>query len=155
MPTFDLRIEAILENISSISAPNDYSWSFEFECGACGEKSPKPVTFTADHKVDLTRGGKATLQLKCKFCERMSDVSLLDGEHVYTASGEMTTFATLECRGTSPSTWNVIEPLTMTGEKGYIFDDSEIENGEFFGYNEDQNQEASVTEFKYDIVRKK
>mmetsp|Transcript_35202 Transcript_35202/g.139850 ORF Transcript_35202/g.139850 Transcript_35202/m.139850 type:complete len:83 (+) Transcript_35202:2008-2256(+) len=58
MPVFELQIRAVLDRVSSISAPSDYSWSFVFTCGSCGENTPKPVTFDESMSVDLIRGAK-------------------------------------------------------------------------------------------------
>mmetsp|Transcript_35204 Transcript_35204/g.139860 ORF Transcript_35204/g.139860 Transcript_35204/m.139860 type:complete len:156 (+) Transcript_35204:2008-2475(+) len=155
MPVFELQIRAVLDRVSSISAPSDYSWSFVFTCGSCGENTPKPVTFDESMSVDLIRGAKVTLTIKCKFCERTSEVTLLDEPHVYSDSGEFKPFVGLDCRGTSPSLWNIIEPLTIKGENGFIFEDTEIVNQEFFGYDEDLNQESSVSEFEHVLKRRR
>ena len=58
MPTYDLELKAVLENVESISADEKTIWRVKMECSNCQEVSPSFIEISSQEEVDVpgTRG---------------------------------------------------------------------------------------------------
>lgn len=157
MPKFTFEISAQLENIGSVSTPEDYPWHIVFGCGNCGERTQKPVVISSSDEVEGIRGAIVSLKISCKLCDRVNDVKILSDSFSYTSEDapEWKPFLQLECRGTEPlyAVLAADVPLQMKGKEGFAFEEAFIADGEFYSYDETLNTEASVTEYKGRFVK--
>lgn len=157
MPKFTFEISAQLDGVGSIEVPEDYPWHIMLGCGNCGEKTEKAVVIRESDEVEGIRGAKVSLKISCKLCSRVNDVKILPGKGMYTSEDapEWGALLHLECRGTEPIQVLLADdmPLKIVGMEGFEFDEAFIQDGEFYSYDEKLNAEASITEYKSQIVK--
>lgn len=157
MPKFTLEMSAQLDNIASLQTPEDYPWRLQFGCGNCGEKTAKPLVVMSSDLVEGIRGAQVNLKYTCRLCDRVNDIKLLEENIQYEAetAPEWAPILRLECRGTEPLAVEMSDtvPLEIIGVSGFSFEDSILDDGEFYGYDEKEKTEASITEFQTRIVK--
>ena len=58
MPTYDLELKAVLENVESIAANENTIWRVKMGCSNCQEVSPSFIEISSQEEVDVpgTRG---------------------------------------------------------------------------------------------------
>lgn len=155
MPKFMVQVSAQLENIESITAPEDYPWYVDFICGNCGERPPRAVVLRSSETIDGIRGASVNLRRTCKFCDRVSEAIILSEQKTYSSSDApgWGGFLELECRGIEPTGVTLADdvPLEIVGKDGFKFEDAFIEDGEYFGWDEKTQVEASITEFRMKV----
>lgn len=157
MPKFRFEVSAQLANVGLISVPEEYPWFLQLLCGNCGEQTQKPVVVTSNETVDGVRGGAVNLRMTCKLCNRVSDVKILQDQMSYSEqnSPDWAPFLLLDCRGTEPHKIMLSDDVSLIilGADGFNFEDAFVNDGEFYGWDEKRNVEASVTEFRTRIVK--
>lgn len=155
MPRFVVNVSAELQNIESIKTPEDYPWYVSFVCGNCGERPPKPIVLRSSETVEGIRGASVNLRMTCKFCDRANDVAILSEDMEYTSSNapEWGPLLKIECRGIEPIDVTLADdvPLEIIGTDGFVFEDAFIQDGEYFGWDEKNKVEASITEFRLKV----
>ncbi|KAA8498639.1 UPF0587 protein [Porphyridium purpureum] len=161
MPIFTLEVRAHLDGVASVTAGADYDWMLWFTCTNCGEKTDNALVFHESDKVEQVRGAVVNLQVKCKFCERVNDASIVTHKaspHTYTSAyaPDWHPFCEFEARGMQPAAWEMMPGLAIVGESGVKFDESVLESTgstyEFFGYDEKAKASVSITEWEYRIT---
>lgn len=149
MPKYTVEVSAHLQEIDFIRTPPEYCHSVTLSCGHCGEKPPKPIPISTADTVAGVRGAEVNLRITCKFCGRSNDVKILS-EGVYTAekAPEWGEWLVLECRGVQPLAWGDGDETILCGSEEGL-----VEDGEWYGYDENKGVELSVTEFRTRVVR--
>ena len=146
-------MRAELQNIDKVTLPSDYSLHIVFKCSSCNEETSKAVVFTAEDKIEGIRGSSVNLRLKCGFCSRTSEISIVDKPFHYEGSG-WKPLCILECRGMVPEKWILSDdPWTVIAESGAEIDDVVLEDSEYFGFDEKGMTEISITEFESKFER--
>lgn len=157
MPKFRMDVSAHFENVAAVSIPEGYPWHMVLLCSNCREKTPKPVVVTSSDVVEGVRGAAVNLRITCKLCGRVGDLKILSDQMHYTEnmSPEWSPLLKLECRGMEPNCVMLADdvPLSIFGTGGMKFEDGFLEDGEYFGWDENQQVEVSITEFRTRVVR--
>lgn len=137
--------------------PDDYPWHLQLICGNCGEKPNKPIVIMKNDTVEGIRGASVQLRMTCKLCKRLNDVKIISDAFRYTKDDvpNWSPLLTLECRGIEPTGLTLADDtaLDIAGEDGFKFEDAFIEDGEFFGWDDKHNVEASITEFRIRAIK--
>ena len=66
MPQYHLKINATLENLAELQAPDDMTWHIKFECNSCNEVHEKFTTLSVSQSHDGAGKGTFNLVQKCK-----------------------------------------------------------------------------------------
>lgn len=152
-----VEVSAQLENVSSISTPEEYPWHLKLRCSNCGEVAEKPVVVSASDNVEGIRGASVSVKINCKFCKRVNDLKIVREDFSYTddMAPAWKPFLQVDCRGVQPVEWTPASdvPLVILGSEGFKCDDSFIEDGEYYGYDENMKTDVAVTELKVRIVK--
>mmetsp|Transcript_2787 Transcript_2787/g.5132 ORF Transcript_2787/g.5132 Transcript_2787/m.5132 type:complete len:161 (-) Transcript_2787:198-680(-) len=155
MPRVALELKADLQGISYFEPldPTTFAWRFRLRCTSCGEETPNPVVFSSTDSVERRRGTPVNLEIRCKLCGRENDITVLTNQttprYSSTANGDWTRFSSFDCHGLEPISWFCLGEMHVVGDGGFVFDDASLDEGEFFGYEENINSEASITNLEY------
>ncbi|KAG8928801.1 hypothetical protein FRC03_012687 [Tulasnella sp. 419] len=164
-----VHIKAELENVTGLQpAHDDYEWFFNITCTNCYEPHPKPVSINRFEKRQLSTGkhNDANLVWKCGQCKREASASFdvfdtktgyiktYDAEHA--ESGSFAPIAVLECRGLDLTAFIPKGIWKCRGaESGTIFDEVDLDEGEWTEYDEKARQPVGITEIQSEIKRAK
>lgn len=152
-------------------------------CTSCKEEHPNPVTLNLYESFEITGSrGKATLVMKCKGCKKESSVnafhpsatSAANPESVkpelykYQDSGSTKVMLKLDPRGLDlvkfiPDGKFMCKGVKKSGEEGEevvepnntVFQDVNLEEGEWYDYDDEAGNEVSITNVEWDIVKAK
>lgn len=156
MPKFSVEASAQLQNIVSITVPHDYPWHVNLLCCSCRELHDRPAVITSSDVVEGV-GHDVNLRISCAFCGKKGTVKIVKDQLSYTQdhSPAWNSLLNLECRGVEPVEVVLADdvPFQFFGANKFLFEDAFLEDGEFFGWDDSNNVEASVTEFRLRIVR--
>lgn len=155
MPKIAIEMQAETSSVASIAFPPDTGFRFVLRCCNCGEQSPKPVVISMDDEVEGIRGASVSIKITCKFCKRTNDLKLLKTFAYEAEKRGWQKAVEMECRGVEPSKFILDDtvPLSIKGTSGYEFEEACIDDGEFYGYDEKENTDASVTEWESRVVK--
>lgn len=148
-----LYLQAELENIFDLDFPNSletpYEFEFELKCSKCHEIHPKPIQINMfeSHEI-LGSKGEANYVASCKFCQSRGNISISKpkGYSGYNLSGEKVKMLEIDSRGFEIQTFKPIQPLIAKG-----FDDVNLEDGEWYDYDDNLNEQVSITDVKWTI----
>ncbi|KAJ2159006.1 hypothetical protein GGF46_003339 [Coemansia sp. RSA 552] len=168
MAVIELQFKASLEGLTDL-APNEaagpeegaapYLWHFKVQCGSCREVSENLVTIarTDSSKISGSRG-EANLVMRCKGCKREGSMSIMDEQpRAFTDQDKgFVTMLALDCRGMEPVEFDPCGEWKARGsESGTVFDDVNLDEGEWFGYDEEAGEAVSVSDIKTQFVAAK
>ncbi|XP_005099014.1 CXXC motif containing zinc binding protein [Aplysia californica] len=153
-----LQISAQLENIGSFKASgDDFRWYLKLSCSSCGEETSDYVYCTLRETSPLTGGrGQASLVLKCKLCKRENSIDIVtESLSPYTEedSGKFKTIVAFDCRGVQPIDFSPRVGWEAVGlESQTLFSDIDLNEAEWFDYDEKAGESVSITELKHQFV---
>jgi len=157
MPRIGLKIDCCLENLCSLEAPGeDFRWFLKINCGACGEVTDW-VYVSQEEQIPVKGGrGFAHMVLNCKLCGRESNMTIEEGS-IKPFSSENTgaqMMVSFDCRGLEPVDWECRGGFIAKTEKGKTFEVN-LEDGEYYDYDDDANESISVTQISHEFVKLK
>lgn len=140
-----------------IDSPTDkYEFKFWVQCSSCRERHDKPVTFDR-YEISEIHGsrGEANLNIKCKFCGKSGNVSVVGPLNKYTSEDDKPkVMATFDCRGVDLAEFVPQGTFQAIGEKGSKFE-VEFDDGEWYDFDEKASQEVSITETQWTLTKAK
>ncbi|KAJ2782995.1 hypothetical protein H4R18_001958 [Coemansia javaensis] len=160
MPVIDLQLKAQLTNVTALvpdEAEGAYDWHFKMQCGTCKEVTEKFVTINdAETRNKPGSRGEANLVMRCKFCKREGAASILDRAVEYTGGDSGEEFATIlsiECRGMEPVAFEPRGGWTAKGVDSNMRFEFDLDEGEWYGYDEKAGIEVSVADIEHRFQR--
>eukprot|EP00286_Rhodomonas_abbreviata_P006720 CAMPEP_0181323614 /NCGR_PEP_ID=MMETSP1101-20121128/19890_1 /TAXON_ID=46948 /ORGANISM="Rhodomonas abbreviata, Strain Caron Lab Isolate" /LENGTH=161 /DNA_ID=CAMNT_0023431675 /DNA_START=118 /DNA_END=603 /DNA_ORIENTATION=+ len=125
----DLLLSVEAENVGKIGVEAGHAFFLRLRCTQCQEDSPNAVGVSREMKVEGIRGASVNLQIKCKGCGRVHDVSL-DSERPegeWEAGGpDGQRIASFECRGMEPMECEVRDGFYVVAPDGTKFEDADL-----------------------------
>lgn len=161
MVKFALKFKAELDNITNLQpldTPQDpFEYTFKIECTSCREQHPKPVTINQyeNHEMSGSRG-EASFVFKCKLCKNEHNASIERTKEIYDSekSGNFVTLLTIDARGIDFNEFVPIGHFECYGlDEKTKFSQVELEDGEWYDYDDNAGTEVSITETEWSIER--
>ena len=161
MVKFFLKTKAELTNVTALE-PVDYpgtpfEYTFRIECTKCREVHGKPITINRYEQHEITGSkGEASFVFRCKSCksEHFAQISRTKESLTSETAGEWVRILEIDARGADfiefipEGRWSC-KALNSKSS----FDDVDLEDGEWYDYDDDRGEEVSVTEFRWEIAR--
>lgn len=154
-----LKAKAQLENVTDLepvdTPESPYEYTFTIECTKCREVHAKPVTINRfeQHEIDSSRG-EASFVFRCKNCKSEHSANISRTPAKVAENDKWTKILELDCRGLEvkefipEGRWQCVGSETNTP-----FTEVDLEDGEWYDYDEKAGSEVSVTDVSYDIAR--
>lgn len=154
-----LKAKVQLENVTDLepvdTAESPYEYTFTIECTKCREVHGKPVTINRfeQHELDSSRGA-ASFVFRCKNCKNEHSANISRTPAKVTENDKWVKILELDCRGLEvkefipEGRWQCVGAETNTS-----FTEVDLEDGEWYDYDEKAGSEVSVTDVSYDIAR--
>lgn len=156
MVKLQLTAKALLDNVTGLrpldtpQTPHEYV--FRIQCTACRETHDKPVLVNRFEKHALSGSrGDASFVFRCRNCRLESSAQVLPTEKEVLES--WTPVLDIDARGLEPVDFVPQGRWMCSGSKGAVFDNVDLEDREWFDYNEAAAEEVLVTEVEFAIVR--
>ncbi|KAK9462272.1 uncharacterized protein V1516DRAFT_674184 [Lipomyces oligophaga] len=157
-----LVLKAELTGVTNLEpideAGNPYIYSFEIQCTSCREKHDKYVEVTAweTHEISGSRG-EANFVWKCKMCRREGSASFVrqkPNSYDEEDSGKWKPIVEFEVRGLEFTAFKVEGPWRCkSAVNNTVFDELDLQEDEWFDYDEKASTEVSITEIAWDLKR--
>lgn len=160
MVEFVLRAKADLENVTDLE-PNDtpdhpFEYSFKVICSLCFKEQENFIEANQYEKYQAPgHQGTFNLKFKCSECSEhayarfeRTDKKLQVGE-----KGKWCHLLNIDARGMDFVKFSPVGQWTCLGQNGRRFEDVNLESYEWSEFDDQMNQEVSVSELEFDIIR--
>lgn len=156
-----LTLQAELDGVTDLKfndSPQDpYILTFKVQCTSCREVHPNWVTFNQYETHDISGSrGDANFVFRCKLCGRESSATARFLNKLYTVedSGKPVKLLELDTRGLEFVEFKPDGAFSCKGtDSGYPFAEFDLQDGEWFDYDEKASQEVSITDIKWLFVK--
>ncbi|WPK24177.1 hypothetical protein PUMCH_001440 [Australozyma saopauloensis] len=161
MVKFYLKAKGYLEHLNNVqpldNAESPYEYIFIIECTKCREEHNKPVSINRfeQHEISGSRG-EASFVFRCKACKSEHSALILRTAEKITAdnNGEWARILEIDARGIDFKRFVPEGRWEGSGlETDTKFDEIDLEEGEWFDYDEKAKEMAGITEVEFDIAR--
>ncbi|KAF4123670.1 Eukaryotic protein of unknown function (DUF866) [Geosmithia morbida] len=158
---FTLTLKAELQGVTNLrpddSEENPFWYTFKVQCTSCRETNPSFVGVNRFEANELSGSrGEANFVWRCKNCKRESSASIKDRPKAYeqTEPPKATRIIEFDCRGLEFIEFKPEGNWLADGvESGTKFTEIELEDGEWFDYDEKAGEEVSIKELVWEIRR--
>lgn len=154
-----LILNAQLENLTGLepvdTAEQPFEYTFEIQCTACREVHPKEVAINRFERHDIPGSrGEANFVFRCKACKKESNASITRTGKTYDLEDSETDVAVLEIEARGLEFVRFVPDgffRARGAESGTPFDEIELNDGEFYDYDDNAGNEVSVTEVRWEL----
>lgn len=140
--------------VDSLEQP--FEFTFKIRCNSCREVHGNDVNINQyeKHSIQGSRG-EANFVFRCKNCKRESSANVTTTKNNYNIenSGKNVTLLKMDPRGIDFVEFVPVGQFRCKGESGTAFDEVELEDGEWYDYDEKSGEEVSITDVKWDIIK--
>lgn len=158
MVKFALKVKAELSNVTDLAPydePQDpFEFTFKIQCTNCREERDKPVTINTFEQHDMSGSrGVASFVYKCRMCLSEHAASIAKTNNVITPeeNGKWVELLTIDSRGIEFMEFLPQGRFKCRGE--VAFDDVDLEENEWYDYDDEAGNEVSITDVEWDIGR--
>ncbi|CCJ31061.1 unnamed protein product [Pneumocystis jirovecii] len=159
MVILGLFISATLDNVTSLapSDPFNYYYTFKVQCTSCRETHSNLVKLSRSETVEIPHSrGKASFVWKCRYCQRENSANIEGemSEYMFEMSPSISHIISFECRGCEFIEFYPDGEWSCKGfESGTPFHEINLNEGEWYDYDEKSQTEVSITNIKWEIRR--
>ncbi|KAF3993694.1 hypothetical protein FT663_01107 [Candidozyma haemuli var. vulneris] len=161
MVKFYLKIKAELAGVTDLepvdTSEAHHEYTFKIECTKCREVHDKPVNINRFEKHDISGSrGEASFVFRCKGCKHEHSASIERTKEKVQAgnSNKWTNLLEIDARGIDFVEFIPEGRWQCVGEEsGTKFEEVDLEDAEWYDYDDKQGDEVSVTEVQFDISR--
>jgi Eukaryotic protein of unknown function (DUF866) len=160
MVLYALSVKADLENLESLTFPEDHHWIFSFEDEMGHRREDVVISTELEIKRRYWKGNPKTL---LRFPQNPSParISILSSERissVYKDSGEFQRVMVLDCRSCrwcTPVKWSPSGFYVATTKSGKEFPEVDLQKNDWVGFDEDQKCQVRVhnVEYKWEKIK--
>jgi len=151
--TADLSGVSELRPQDQVDSP--YYYTFKVVCSSCREPNPSYVGLNRFEEHDLSSSrGTANFVWRCKNCKRESSATLKGEPASYqiTSPPQAQKIIEFDCRGCEFTDFRPDGDWACQGEEsGTVFSGLDLQDGEWFDYDEKAGTEVSITDVKWEI----
>lgn len=161
MVKFYLKAKAKLANVTDLepldTPQQPYEYTFRIECTKCREVHGKPVTINRfeQHEISGSRG-EASFVFRCKSCksEHSAQIARTTAKITEADDGKWVQLVEIDARGIDFIEFIPEGQWTCKGAESLsVFDSVDLEDAEWYDYDENKGEEVSVTDVEWDIAR--
>lgn len=161
MVKFFFKVKAELSNVTDLepvdTAESPFEYTFRIECTKCREAHDKPVNINRFEQHEITGSrGEASFVFRCRNCksEHSAQITRTSEKLAVELNGKWAKLLEIDARG--------VEFLEFIPEGRWMckgaetttkFAEVDLEDGEWYDYDDKANDEVSVTEVGYEISR--
>lgn len=161
MVVYYLKAQAELEGVTDLqpldTPQSPFEYSFRIECTGCREVHPKPVSINRFETYDIERSsGAASFVFKCHSCKKEKTASIDRTKEKVTAEdkNKWVNVLVIDARGIDFVEFIPDGRFECVGaESGTVFEEVDLEDGEWYDYDDKAGAEVSVVDVKWDIAR--
>lgn len=161
MVKFALKLKAELTNVTDLrplDEPNDpFEYTFIIECTNCREEHAKPVTINRFESHDMSGSrGEASFVFRCKGCksEHSSSIVRTDDSYDPDHNGKFVDILIIDARGIDFKKFIPVGNFQCKGlNSNAKFPEVDLEDSEWYDYDDDAGLEVSITEVNWSIAR--
>ncbi|KAM5441509.1 hypothetical protein MferCBS31731_003580 [Microsporum ferrugineum] len=160
---FTLTLSAQVSGVTDIhpkDTPDDpYYYTFKVQCTSCREVHPNWVNVSRFEQNEVPGSrGEANFVWKCRLCGRTHSANITTGPMAFDESkeskGKGQKIIEFDCRGLEFTEFKADGKWEATGiESGTKFGEINLEEGEWYDFDEKQGEEVSITEISWEIRR--
>ncbi|KAF2003222.1 DUF866-domain-containing protein [Amniculicola lignicola CBS 123094] len=156
-----LALTAELNGVTDLR-PSDaedapFFYTFKVQCTSCRETHPNFVTMNRFEKHDMSGSkGDANFVWKCKNCKRehSANIRAAPASYPHSDPAKIQNILEFDCRGLEFTEFKAEGHFLATGlESNTKFSGIELDEGEWFDYDEKAGEEVSITNVKWEIRR--
>ncbi|CAN3354642.1 hypothetical protein DICA4_B07250 [Diutina catenulata] len=154
-----LSAKATLEGVTGLKpkdSPQDkYEYTFTIECTRCRTVHDKPVTINQyEHHEHAGSRGESSFVFRCKECKSEHNANIEVTKKTVDESEVWTPLLELDARGLDFKSFIPQGQFECVGaESGTKFAEVELEENEWYDYDEKTGAEVSITEVEWRIER--
>ncbi|ODV68833.1 hypothetical protein HYPBUDRAFT_104715 [Hyphopichia burtonii NRRL Y-1933] len=167
MVKYYLKAAAELSNVTDLqpvdTPESPFEYTFKIECTKCREAHDKPVTINQfeNHELPDSRG-EASFIFRCHNCKsshsalisRSKQLLVNQDEDSGVFSVALTTVLEIDARGVEFTEFIPEGRFQCKGLKSSTkFDEVDLEDGEWYDYDDQAGEEVSVIDVKWEISR--
>lgn len=161
MVKFYLKSMAELANVTDLEPLNTpqspYEYTFTIECTKCREIHDKPITINTfeQHEISGSRG-EASFVFRCKNCksEHLAQIGRTKEKLTIEDNGKWVRILEIDARGLDFIKFDALGQWQCHGVNSpTVFDEVDLEDGEWYDYDDNAGEEVSVTEVSFEIAR--
>lgn len=161
MVKFYLKMKAELSGVTALepvdTPESHFEYTFRIECTKCREVHDKPVTINRFEKHDISGSrGEASFVFRCKSCkhEHLALIERTKDRVEAANSNKWTNLLEIDARGIDFVEFIPEGQWHCVGEElGTKFEEVDLEDKEWYEYDDKQGEEVSVTDVAFDIQR--
>ncbi|MCJ1413995.1 hypothetical protein MMC32_000320 [Xylographa parallela] len=145
-------------NLSPLDTEDDpYFFTFKVQCTSCREIHPNWVNVNRFESNDISGSrGEANFVWKCKACKRESTATIRApaSSYKHASPPKIQNIVEFDCRGLEFVEFKADGEWTAKGlESTTVFTGIDLQEGEWFDYDEKAGEEVSIKDVKWDIRR--
>lgn len=157
-----LTLKADLQGITDLKftdpVDDPFLYTFTIRCMQCREIHPNDITINLyeQHEISGSRG-EANFVFKCNTCGKRSSVNMTRSKNPYTAenSGKPLRMLEIDSRGLDFVSFKADGKFQCIGEESNTkFEEVDLEDGEWYDYDEKSSEEVSITNIDWTFVKK-
>lgn len=156
-----VKARAELSNVTNLepldTAESPFEYTFTIQCTSCRTTHDKPVNINSFEQHDITGSkGLASFVFRCRECKAEHSTLLTRTKQKLTLedNGKWVKLVELDSRGMDFLEFIPEGRFQCVGaESGTKFDEVDLEELEWYDYDDSKNQEVSVTEAQFEIAR--
>ncbi|MCJ1480348.1 hypothetical protein MMC06_000503 [Schaereria dolodes] len=134
-----------------------YFYTFKVQCTSCREIHPNWVNISRFESNELSGSrGEANFVWKCKSCKRESSATIKAPANtfVHASPPKPQNIIEIDCRGLEFTEFKADGEWTAKGlESTTIFPGIDLQEGEWFDYDEKAGEEVSIKDLRWEIRR--
>ncbi|KAI8634488.1 hypothetical protein F5Y19DRAFT_413620 [Xylariaceae sp. FL1651] len=158
---YALTLTAELNGVTNLRPKDNegspFWYTFNVQCTSCRETHANAISVSRFELNELSGSrGEANFVWKCKNCKRESSCSIKTAPKAYEQTEPPTqqTIIEFDCRGLEFTAFSPEGEWLAEGiETGTKFEGVDLQEGEWFDYDEKANDEVSIKDLKWDIKR--
>ncbi|KAI4181360.1 MAG: hypothetical protein L6R41_006662 [Letrouitia leprolyta] len=139
------------------AAEEPFFYTFKVQCTSCRETHPNWVSISRFESTEISGSkGEANFVWRCKACKRESTASIKDAPKAYTQASPPTRQVIIEidCRGLEFTDFRADGEWMAKGlDSSTKFSAVDLQEGEWFDYDEKSGEEVSIKDVKWEIIR--
>lgn len=156
MVKFYLSVKAELQGVNGVEpvdTPDDqFEYMFVIECTKCRTTHSKNIGINQYNHYDLDSKGQAHFIYRCKECKNESNASIERLKTKLDESNQWCRLLVIDARGLEVKKFIPEGKFTATGISGTKFY-MELEDGEWYDYDDKISEEVSITEVEWRVER--
>ncbi|ODV82361.1 DUF866-domain-containing protein [Suhomyces tanzawaensis NRRL Y-17324] len=159
MVKFYLKVSATLTNIAELTTfdtpQTPFEYKFKIECTGCRTIHDKPVTINRFESHEQAGSkGEASFVFRCKECKREHSANILKTNQSLSEDSKSAALLEIDARGIDFVEFIPDGRFEAVGpESGTKFEEIDLEENEWYDFDEKAGEEVSITDVEWTISR--